>query len=147
MKRNSLLCVCALLTAGLCGCDNSLSLSYPEEPIQFVTYSFKNPADPDDGYEAFDFQNRTYIPYSSNGRSVMADEAEVCLGCIVQDGEVREGDWVVRLTAFKDNDDFLMLYSPNGGMQPEIFFRAIDTKEKQIQLPEYISSDCYKYWK
>lgn len=50
----------------------------------------------------------------------MADEAEACLGCIVKDGEVREGDWVVRLTAFKDNDDFLMLYSPNGGMQPEI---------------------------
>ena len=141
------LCFCVFFSVVLCGCDNSLSLNYPEKPVKFSTYSFKNPADPDDGYEAFDFQNRTYIPYSSNGGSVIADEAEVCLGCIVQEGQAQEDVWVVRLTEFKDNDDFLMIYFPTGGMQPDIFYRAIDTKDKQITLPDYISSDCYKYWK
>lgn len=143
----SLLCFCVLLTAVLCDCDNSLKLTYPENPIKFTTYSFYNPDNPDDGYEAFDFQNRTYIPYSSNGSSIMADEAEACLGGIVQEGKDLDDTWVVRLSAFKDNDDFLMIYCPKGGMQPEIFYRAIDSKEKQITLPEYISSDCYEYWK
>lgn len=134
-----------LLSLIFCGCSDSLSIKYPDNPKKFETYDYNNPNNKDDSYRAFDFNNRTYIVYSSLEKSISSKDVGTCLGCIVQDGKEQDV-WVVKLKFFK-NDDYLMIYYPDSHMQKPEFYRAIDTKGKNIETPAYIASSQYEFWK
>lgn len=140
--------ICSIFVAFiilLCGCSNSLDIEYPDNPIKFETYTYVNPDNADDTYRAFKYNEREYIPYATLENSVAQNDISTCLGCIVQDGKETD-TWVVTLSD-SDNNDYLMLYYPNTHNQQPEFYRAIDTKGKEISTPDYISDEKFEFWR
>ena len=129
------------------GCANSLRVEQPKTPLLFDTYDFTDPDNSEDGYRAFDYMGRTYIPYAELKNRITRGEVGDCIGFVVQDGE-EHGEWVVRLKAF-ESEDVLMIYYPMGLMDPPHFYRAIDTKGKELALPAYMDTEGfgYDYWR
>ena len=143
MKRLLSMLLAAALLLGLAGCGTPVNYDLPEEPIEFHTADFVNPDDPEDGYLTIEYQGRTYVPYGTG--SVGGKDVGACLGYIVQDGEVREGDRIFPLTADPDRNDLAEL-TYRGFMDQPIFYRAMDTRGQAIDTPKFISSLEYAFW-
>lgn len=128
----------------LSGCTSELDM--PETPLVFEEYIYKVSEDSNGGYMAFDYAGRTYISYASRHNHIPRKAVSDYLGIIVRDGEKHDDEWVVRLKDF-ENDDILGVCYPYGVMEPSLFYRAIDTKDKTLVFPDYLWFDwTYGYW-
>ena len=144
MKRLITLLAAAVLLLGLAGCGSPVNYDLPAEPIEFHTVEFTNPDDPEDGYLAIEYKGRSYIPYGTG--SVGGKDVGPCLGYIVQEGEVRDGDRIFPLTA-DPAENYLAERSVGGFMDQPIFYRATDTRGRDVDTPRFIESLEYEYWK
>lgn len=132
-------------------------MELPENPIAFESYDMDNPYydaeddDGDEGYVAFaaiEYNNRTYIPYGSlDGMIFPVMEYEECIGYLVDEEDPDDMDF--RVYPLKDDPEhnFLATVLVSGFMEQPFYYRAIDTNEKDIEVPEYIDSYEYDYWK
>ena len=143
MKQLLSLLLAALLLLGLAGCGSPVNYDLPAEPIEFRTAEFTNPDDPEDGYLAIEYKGRSYIPYGTG--SVGGKDVGPCLGYIVQEGEVRDGDRIFPLTA-DPAENYLAERSVGGFMDQPIFYRATDTRGRDIDTPRFIQSLEYGFW-
>ena len=130
----------------LTGCGRRIDYELPENPIEFHTGTFVNPADPDDTYQSIEYNGRTYIGYGTLRNSINGDDVGKCLGYIIQDGIVMKDELVFPLNADPDENYLVQLVS-GGIMDQPIFFRALDTRGKAIGTPPYIESLDYSFWK
>ena len=130
----------------LTGCGRRIDYDLPENPIEFHTGSFVNPADPDDTYQSIEYNGRTYIGYGTIRNSINGDDIGKCLGYIIQDSVVMKDVRVFLLNADPDENYLVQLVS-GGIMDQPIFFRALDSRRKGIGTPPYIESLDYPYWK
>ena len=143
MKQLLSLLLAALLLLGLVGCGSPVNYDLPAEPIEFHTAEFTNPDDPEDGYLAIEYKGRSYIPYGTG--SVGGKDLGPCLGYIVQDGEKREGDRIFPLTADPDCN-YLAELTYQGFMDQPTFYRAADTRGRDVDTPRFIQSLDYAFW-
>lgn len=143
MKRLLPLFLAALLLLALAGCGTPVDYDLPEDPVEFHTTPFVNPDDPEDGYLAIEYEGRTYVPYGTG--SVGGTDVGPCLGYIVQDGEVRDGDRIFPLTADPELN-YLAELTWQGFMDQPIFYRAIDTRGQDVKTPRFIQSLEYAFW-
>lgn len=143
MKQLLSLLLAALLLLGLAGCGTPVNYDLPEEPIEFHTAEFTNPDDPEDGYLAIEYKGRSYIPYGTG--SVGGKDLGPCLGYIVQEGEQREDDRIFPLTA-DPAENYLAECSVGGFMDQPIFYRATDTRGRDVDTPRFIESLEYGFW-
>ena len=136
----------SVLLLFLTGCGKRIDHKLPESPIEFHTGTFVNPDDFDDSYQSIEYEGRTYIGYGTLKNSIDGNDVGKCLGYIVQDGVVMKD---VRLLLLNDDPDanYLVQIFTDGFMNQPIFFRAIDTKGKEIGVPPYIENLDYPYWK
>ena len=144
MKRLLSLLLAAALLLALAGCGTPINYELPEEPTEFRTAEFVNPDDPEDGCLAIEYNGRTYVPYGTG--SVGGKDVGPCLGYIVQDGEVRNGDRIFPLTTDPDGN-YLAELTYQGFMDQPIFYRAVDTRGRDIDTPRFIDSLDYEFWK
>lgn len=115
--------------------------SLPENPVIFQNETFINPADQNDTYFSVTYQDRIYIPYGKPAEGgVDADAIGSCLGYQMQDGVE---DQNMRFYALAGDEDtvFLMRKYVGGIMDQPVFFRAVDTKAKNITVPAYVEPD------
>ena len=82
MKKGILnaLCFCMTLFTQE-GCGNRIDYSLPDNPIEFNTDTFVNPADENDDYLSLEYDGRVYIPYgnlmgSIDGNDVYIDSSD-----------------------------------------------------------------------
>ena len=144
MKRLFALLLASALLLALAGCGTAINYDLPEDPIEFRTAAFVNPDDPEDGYLAIEYKGRTYVPYGTG--SVGGKDVGACLGYIVQDGEVRDGDRIFPLTADPEFN-YLAELTYQGFMDQPIFYRALDTRGQDVETPRFIDSLDYEFWK
>ena len=132
-----------LLAAVLClatGCRR-IDDSLPENPGMFQNETYINPADPNDTYFAVRYQDRVYIPFGKPAKGgVDSDAVGSCLGYQVQDGAEDQNMRFFTLAGDEDTD-FLMRKYIGGIMEQPVFFRAVDTKGKDITVPAFIEQD------
>ncbi len=121
---------------------------YPElpvDPIEFEMGEFANEDNPEDGYRTIEYKGRTYLPYGTLGKTIRKNDIGTCLGYLVQDGEKLEEVRVYTLTGDTEQN-YLMDYNQIGVMEQPSFWRAMDTKGKEVFTPAYIDSLGYEYW-
>lgn len=115
--------------------------SLPENPVVFHYETFINPADQNETYYAVRYQDRIYIPYGKPAEGgVDADAIGSCLGYQMQDG-VEDQNMRFYTLAGDEDTVFLMRKYVGGIMDQSVFFRAVDTKAKNITVPAYVEPD------
>ncbi len=142
MKR---ILIAALAVLLLTGCGRQINRELPPDPIAFRLEEYSNPADPKDGYMAFRYQERRYIPFGTLKNRVTGEDVGACLGYLVQDGKPMEDVRLFPLTADPENN-FLMCMT-EGFMDQPTFYRAEDTKGKLTEIPPMIEDLGYDFWK
>ena len=125
----------------------------PEKPIAFLTTEFVDTND-DAGYLVIEYNGRKYLPYGTIKRSIKENDIDQCIGYIIQDektssmpDENNTDTRIYTLTEDKENNFLMQYYIGTHLMNQPDFWRADDTKEKNIVIPNYIDSLDYHYWK
>lgn len=136
---------------GIAGCG----VKYPDlkdNAIAFSMSEFTDESDDDTEYGTIEYNNRTYMPYGTLKGSIKSQNINECIGYIIADKSsssvVDKNDRDTRVyTLIEDaNENYLMIYTREALMNQPDFFRAVDTKGKKIDTPNYIDSRNYNYW-
>ena len=150
MKKIFIIITIILLFAGC-------SPKYPdleEDAIGFKTSSYIDYDNDGDSSLTFEYNNRVYMPYGTIRRSVRRKDIDKCIGYIIQDERSssivdpnNKDTRIYTLVEDKDNNFLMEYYIGTTLMNQPIFYRAIDTRGKKIDIPNYIDSLNYSYWK
>ncbi len=140
------LLIAAALSLNLAGCGPRIDYDLPESPIEFLTGTFVNPADSDDTYQSIEYNGRTYVVYGTIKESIDGNDVGKCLGYVVRDGVVMKDVRIFLLNADPDANCLVQIFT-DGFMNQPVFFRALDTKGKEIGVPQHIEILDYPYWK
>lgn len=153
MRKRMLIPLLILLLL-LCGCSEKPYPGLPETPIAFELGHFEDTEHDAAWFGTLEYNGRTYIAFGTTSNGFRRDDVDQCVGYIVQDENstsVPDPDnknWRVYTLAGDADHNFLMDYDASASMmnQPSLW-RAMDTKGKAIEIPKYISSFEYDYWK
>lgn len=145
MKKLLSLFIIAISLLGLVGCGQTI---YPDLPDNAVAFEMGEYVDTDDAaYGTIVYQGRTYMPYGTLGKTLREKDISCCIGYMIQDGKADTDERVYTLS--DDTEcNYLMEYyaAADNEMEQPYFWRAIDTRGKNITAPEYIDSLDYSYW-
>lgn len=127
-------------------------LDLKENAISFTMGEYKSDID-DTVYGSLNYNNRTYIPYGTLKGQIKTKDIKTCIGYIVQDENsssttnLNDKDTRVYTLANDKDENFLMVYYVGESLmnQPD-FYRALDTKDKNIEIPNFIDKEDYEYW-
>lgn len=94
------------------------------------------------------------MPYGSTDENVKEENIDVCIGYIVQNENISsivdESNTDTRIYTLIDDPEhnYLMDYNIEAPFLNDFvfFWRAVDTKGEDINMPEYITSDGDAYW-
>lgn len=146
IRKSFILSVAAVFLIVLSGCGDKIDYSLPDNPMVFMAETYVNPFDPDDEYMSIECKGRTYVPFGVLDGDLGGSDIEECLGFIARVGDDSTDSRVFTLTADPEQN-FLVEMTPDGFMNPPMFYRAIDTYLKDIGIPEYIWDQNYDVWK
>lgn len=142
-----------LLIVLLTGCG----MKYPKlekDAIAFKTSSYVDENDDGASYLIFEYNGRTYMPYSGLKGTLKSRDLDKCIGYIIQDensSSVVDKDnkdtRIYTLTEDKENNFLMEYYIGTTEMNQPIFYRAMDTKGKNINIPKIIDDTEHNYWK
>lgn len=137
----SLICILTLV-----GCNQT---KYPELPQDAIAFDMGEYIDKDDdeaSYATIEYGGRIYIPYGTIGKTFHETDVDSCIGYLVQDGEKDTDQRIYTLVDDIECNYLMDYYVGDSFMNQPCFWRAIDTKGKEITTPEYIDSLEYQYW-
>lgn len=154
MNKKILFITFLIFMLTLCGCGRTNYPALPDEPIAFEMGAFEDTEHDSALFGTLEYNGRTYIGYGTVNNAFKRDDVDQCIGYIVMDdnstSNPNPSDTNVRVyTLIGDADhNFLMDYDNTAVLmnQPS-FWRAIDTKGKDIEIPQYIDVLEYDFWK
>ncbi len=153
MKKRFFICVIFICLFVLGGCGKSVYPDLPENPTAFEMGSI-TVGEEEAGYGTIEYNGRMYVPYGTLGKTLHRDDIKECVGYIICDenssGYTDLNDKNTRVYTLTDDEEnnFLMDYYSEGIMEQPHFWRAADTKNKDIKQPDFIDSlDYDEYWK
>lgn len=151
MKKTLIILISIILLTGCSSKEEVVKFKYPElysDGIAFETGSYVDENDDDAMYATIEYNERTYMPYGSLKSTLKEEYLSKCIGYLYSNYNSSETGSRVFTLVDDDNNDYLMLQYVNSvEMQQPMFFRAIDTKGKEIETPSYIESIGYNFWK
>lgn len=129
--------------------------NYPElkeNAISFIMGEYKSDID-DTLYGSLNYNDRIYIPYGTLKGQIKTKDIKNCIGYIIQDENsssttnLNDKDTRVYTLVNDKDENFLMVYYIGESLmnQPD-FYRALDTKDKNIEIPNFIDKEDYEYW-
>ena len=152
MKKIIIVSITIILVVLLLILTNTRYPNLKENAISFTMGEYNSEID-DTLYGSITYNNRTYIPYGSLKGHIKTKDIKECIGYIIQDENsssyIDKNDKDTRVyTLTKDNEEnFLMVYYIGTTLMNEPdFFRAIDTNNKNINIPSFIDNEDYGYW-
>ena len=143
-----------VLVLTLSGCGRS---NYPELPDNAIAFEMGTLEDTEHDAALFgtlEYNGRIYIGYGTINNAFKNSDVNQCIGYVVMDENSTSNpdpnDMSIRIYTLYGDDDhkFLMEHDSASGLmnQPSIW-RAIDTRGKGIDIPNYIDALEYDYWK
>ena len=132
-------------------------MKYPdldENAIGFQAKSYTDENDDSAKYLTIEYNGRIYMPFGTLKSTLKENDIDKCIGYIIQDensssiiDKNNKDTRIYTLTDDQDNNFLMEYYIKTNLMNPQIFYRAIDTKGKNINIPKYIDDLDYNYWK
>lgn len=126
------------------GCGKGIDDTLPANPLVFESIDYTNPDNTSDSYMSIMYNGRIFVPFGTLENSINGKDIEACVGYIknIENPE----DTGMRIYTLKESDDFLMNKISDTIMDQPMFYRAVDTKNSNISIPEYIASLDYAFW-
>lgn len=146
MKRICMLAA-VLYIVLLTGCTYADYPDLPDSAIAFETGTFIDKSDDEAAYATIEYEGRTYMPYGTIAESVKGRDVERCIGYIVRDGKANTERRIYTLAADSEYNFLMERSSGTAFMDQPLFWRAVDTRGKDISIPIYIFDLGYNYWK
>ena len=118
-------------------------MKYPKlekDAVAFKTSSYVDENDDGASYLIFEYNGRTYMSYSGLKGTLKSRDLDKCIEYITQD---ENSSSVVD----KENNFLMEHYIGTTEMNQPIFYRAMDTKGKNINIPKIIDDIEHNYWK
>lgn len=147
MKRKMLeILLLIIFMCSLTGCG----MKYPElkkDAIAFEQNNYVDEKDDNAGYLTIEYNGRIYLPYGTLNGTLKEENIKGCIGYIMEDDINDKDTRIYTLVEDKDVNFLLEYYIGSNLMNQPIFYRAIDTKDKDINIPKYIDDLEYNYWK
>lgn len=153
MKTKLFVLLLGFLIFYLTGCG----VKYPDlenDAIAFNMGEYTDVSDDDAKYGTIQYNGRVYMPYGVLKGVINAKDIKKCIGYIIQNENsssiIDQNNKDTRVYTLTEdlNENYLMIYyiGTTEMNQPD-FWRAVDTKGKKIDTPNYIDSLDYNYWK
>jgi len=146
MKKYLSVFMAYVLALSLPSCGKKDFPDLTDKATAFEMGEYIDTSDDDAAYGVIEFEGRQYMPYGTISRSINAKDTEACIGYIVQDGKSDKDERIYTLSADKEHNFLMQYYAGETEMYQPDFWRATDTKEKEISIPDYIESLKYKFW-
>ena len=154
MKKKILgILLMGVLVLSLTGCG----IKYPDlekDAIGFQTVNYIDENYDSAGYLTIEYNGRTYMPYGTLKGSLKEKDIDKCIGYIIQNensssiiDKDNKDTRIYTLIDDKENNFLMEYYIGTDLMNQPSFYRAIDTKNKDINIPKFIDSLDYNYWK
>lgn len=86
-KTAAILATLTIIALCITGCSGKIDYSLPDNPIEFSSSIFVNPANADDEYAAIEYELRIYIPFGTLKGSLNDSGIGKCPGFLVQNGQ------------------------------------------------------------
>lgn len=146
MKKVMAIFMCLFIIFYLTGCG----MKYPgleKDSIGFYTGSYIDENDDDAGYITIEYNERIYMPYGILNGTLKEEHIHKCIGYIIQDNLNDKDTRIYTLIDDKNNDFLMEYYIGSNLMNNHMFYRAVDTNETYINIPQYIEDLEYNFWK
>lgn len=153
MKNKFIVGIIITFVLALWGCGQVSYPDLPDHAIAFEMGTFEDKENNDTLFSTIEYNGRTYIGYGTINNSFTPQNIDKCIGYIIQDENSSsvtdkndKGLRVYTLVGDTDNN-FLMDYDDSIKLmnQPS-FWRALDTKGKDIEIPSCIDELGYEFW-
>lgn len=148
-----LMTIVITLSLLLVGCGDTKYPDMSDDAIAFEMGEYIDESDDDAAYGTIEYEGRIYMPYGILGGNIDKKDIDKCVGYIVKDENsssmIDENDMDTRVYTLAGDPDhnYLMdYYIGSDLMNQPYFWRAVDTKGKEIDVPKYIDSLEYAYW-
>ncbi len=115
--------------------EHSQAITIPEDAV------FVNPDDKEDTYQIVTVNNRDYILFGTQSRTITGKMIGDCIAYNAEDNNQRYYSLVY------GNDDYIAEYYVNGMMEQFNFLRAVDTVGQDIACPDFVDPLDYGVWK
>ena len=142
-----------VLVLSLTGCG----IKYPDlekDAIGFQTGNYIDENDDGSEYLTIEYNGRTYMPYGTLKGSLKEKDIDKCIGYIIQNensssiiDKDNKDNRIYKFIDDKENNFLMEYYIGTDLMDQPSFYRAIDTKNNDINIPKFIDSLDYNYWK
>ena len=134
-----------MLTA--CGDTSSkIDFTMPDSPTEFNLTTVADPADETKSYAAIEYNGKTYVQFGILNGELTQSDVGPRLGYVVQDDVKIEDIGIFPLT-FDADQNYLISLDDKGIMQNNTIFRNSETVGNDIEIPSFIESGNFDYWK
>ena len=134
-----------MLTA--CGDTSSkIDFTMPDSPTEFNLTTVADPADETKSYAAIEYNGKTYVQFGILNGELTQSDVGPRLGYVVQDDVKIEDIGIFSLT-FDADQNYLISLDDKGIMQNNTIFRNSETVGNDIEIPSFIESGNFDYWK
>ncbi len=100
---------------------------------------FRNPNDIDDTYMKIELNDRVYIPFGTQNKDLTDKEIGKCIA-------VNKNNKNQKYYEVKDSEDLIASFYDKGFVSQIDFYRALDSKDKEIFVPEFVRILNFDYW-
>ena len=152
-KCSAVIGVILICLSALSGCKKTPLPDLPGDAVAFKMGTFVDHEHDDAAFGTIEYNGRMYIYYGTTNKKYRQSCVESCIGYIIQDEnsssvvDLDNTDRRIYTLSGDSGQNFLMDFDASIKLmnQPS-FFRAIDTKGTDIEIPEYIDSLGYEFW-
>lgn len=153
MKNKLIIGIIITFILALCACGRVSYPDLPDNAIAFEMGTFEDKENDDALFGTIEYNGRTYIGYGTINNSFKQKNIDKCIGYIIQDENSTnavdldyKGLKVYTLVGDTDNN-FLMDYDDSITlMNSPYIWRALNTKDKDIEIPKCIDELGYEFW-
>ena len=137
----------------LSGCTKRPLPDLPSDAVAFEMGTFIDSEHDDASFGTIEYNGRTYIGYGTVNNKYRQSSVESCIGYIIQDEHsssvIDLNNKNRRIYTLSEDPEHIFLMDFDATielMNQPSFFRATDTKGKDIEIPDYICSLGYDFW-
>ena len=154
MRKKTLAALLVLFLLLCSGCGKTGYPDLPKDGIAFEMGSFEDTEHDSALFGTLEHNGRIYIMYGTTRSSYGPKKIDACIGYIIRDEhsssftDLSDKNRRVYTLAGDEEQNFLIDYDDTVKLmdQPSVW-RAIDTRGKDIEIPDFIEELGYDFWK